>query len=114
MKLYKEINLDDDHLVKFLRGCKFSLERTKEKLDLYNACKFNVPNFFENWDVESPVFQKFLEWGYYLPLPGYDKHGRQVILMRTGQLVPSKTNLEEVMKVGCNASTVTHLLCTIF
>eukprot|EP00090_Calanus_glacialis_P029305 TRINITY_DN47040_c0_g1_i1.p1 TRINITY_DN47040_c0_g1~~TRINITY_DN47040_c0_g1_i1.p1 ORF type:complete len:319 (+),score=84.77 TRINITY_DN47040_c0_g1_i1:28-957(+) len=93
----KGIRQDDAHLLKFLRGCKFSLERSKEKLDLYNACRSNVPQWFGNWDVESPLFQKFLGWGNYLPLPGYDKHGRQVILMRTGQIVPSQTNIEEVL-----------------
>ena len=30
---------DDAKLLQFLRGCKFSLERTKEKLDLYNSCR---------------------------------------------------------------------------
>ena len=54
---------DDAQLLKFLRGCKFSLERTKEKLDLYNACRANVPNWFSCWDVESSLFQKFLGWG---------------------------------------------------
>jgi len=92
----KGIRQDDQQLLKFLRGCKFSLERTKEKLDLYNACRANVPNWFSSWDVESSVFQKFLGWGNYLPLPGYDKHGRQVILMRTGKIDPTQTNIEEV------------------
>merc|ERR1711892_306266 len=93
----KGIRKDDAYLLKFLRGCKFSLERSKEKLDLYNACRASVPNWFDNWDVQSTLFQKFLDWGNFLPLPGYDKHGRQVILMRTGQIVPAKTNIEELM-----------------
>jgi len=91
------IRKDDQQLLKFLRGCKFSLERTKEKLDLYNACRANVPNWFSSWDVESSVFQKFLAWGNYLPLPGYDKHGHQVILMRPGKMDPTQTNLEEAL-----------------
>ena len=33
---------DDAKLLQFLRGCKFSLERTKEKLDLYNSCRWKV------------------------------------------------------------------------
>ena len=35
----------------------------------------------------------------YLPLPGYDKHGRQVILMRPGKMDPTQTNLEEALSV---------------
>jgi len=91
----KGIRQDDAQLLKFLRGCKFSLERTKEKLDLYNTCRANVPNWFSCWDVESSLFQKFLGWGDYLPLPGYDKHGRQVILMRPGKLDPTQPNILE-------------------
>ena len=36
----------------------------------------------------------------YLPLPGYDKHGRQVILMRPGKIDPTQTNLEEALTVS--------------
>ena len=38
-----EMFSDDGKLLQFLRGCKFSLERTKEKLDLYNSCRSKLP-----------------------------------------------------------------------
>lgn len=94
----QNIKKDEAHLVKFLRGCKFSLERSKEKIDMYNACRANLPQWFD-WDVESKHFQQFLDWGNFLPLPGYDKHGRQVILVRPGQIDPAQTNLEKMFKV---------------
>ena len=96
---------DEAHLLKFLRGCKFSLERTKEKIDFYSACQANAPAWFSSWDMESPTFQKFLDWGFFLPLPGFDKHGRQVILLRSGQIVPAKTNIEEWLTVSKVAMT---------
>ena len=34
---------DDEFLTTFLRGCKFSLERTKEKLDNFHAVKTCTP-----------------------------------------------------------------------
>ena len=45
-----EMFSDDAKLLQFLRGCKFSLERTKEKLDLYNSCrsKHKLSLFGEN------------------------------------------------------------------
>jgi len=92
----KEARQDDGKLLQFLRGCKFSLERTKEKLDLYNSCRASLPDWFEPWDPSAPIFQKILNFRHFLPLPGYDCHGRQVILLRTGKLDPSKTALEEV------------------
>merc|ERR1712013_185632 len=78
----KGIRQDDAQLLKFLRGCKFSLERTKEKLDLYNSCRASLPDWFEPWDPSGPIFQKVLNFRHFLPLPGFDCHGRQVILLR--------------------------------
>jgi len=95
----QNIRKDEAHLVKFLRGCKFSLERTKEKIDLYNACRANVPQWFDKWDVESTTFQQFLDWGHVLPLPGYDKLGRQAILLRPGQIDPAQTTMETMFMV---------------
>jgi len=92
----KEARQDDAKLLQFLRGCKFSLERTKEKLDLYNSCRASLPDWFEPWDPSAPIFQKIINFRHFLPLPGYDCHGRQVILLRPGKLDPSKTSLEEV------------------
>ena len=48
----------------FLRGCKFSLERTKEKIDMYYTCKTACPDLFENWDVKDPVINEMIDNGY--------------------------------------------------
>merc|ERR1711915_960157 len=53
----QKIRQDEQHLLWFLRGCKFSLERTKEKIDFYNSCRVNAEQFFSDWDVESPIFR---------------------------------------------------------
>ena len=55
--------LDDSHLLMFLRGCKFSIERTKEKLDLFYACKSSLGHWFQDWNIDSPLFQKMLNCG---------------------------------------------------
>jgi hypothetical protein len=41
---------DDKFLLYFLRGCKFSIERTKEKLDFFNSVRAALPDWFGNWD----------------------------------------------------------------
>lgn len=46
---------DDQFLVAFLRGCKHSLERTKEKLDTYYTIRTAIPEFFNN---RNPLDQK--------------------------------------------------------
>jgi len=92
----KNIKQDDETLLRFLRGCKFSLERTKEKLEFYNACKSNLASWFD-WDAQSKLFQKMLNAGIFLPLPGYDKKGRKVVLMRQCLVDPNKMSLEDIV-----------------
>ena len=41
----------------FLRGCKFSLERTKEKLDFHHAVRGGLPSWFADWDPRLPAVQ---------------------------------------------------------
>lgn len=49
---------DDQFLVSFLRGTKYSLERTKQKFDLYYTIREHSPEFFKNRD---PVALNFCD-----------------------------------------------------
>lgn len=55
--------LDDQWLVNFLRGCKFSLERTKEKLDTHLTLRTLAPEFFRDRDPMRPEIQEILNLG---------------------------------------------------
>ncbi|TRY68427.1 hypothetical protein TCAL_07480 [Tigriopus californicus] len=96
--LHKYINTDDQHILMFLRGCKFSLERTKEKLDVYNACRAACPEWFDNWDAMDPIVQEFIDLGVAVPLKGYDKNGRRVMVMRGSAIDPRRHNISDQMK----------------
>lgn len=48
----------------FLRGCKFSLEKCKYKLDMYFTMRAMVPEFFSNRDVKNPSLQELLRLVY--------------------------------------------------
>jgi hypothetical protein len=52
--------------VRFLRGSKFSLERTKEKLDLYYSMRGLLPEFFKNTDPLRSPMKELLAIGYTL------------------------------------------------
>ncbi|ETN67653.1 multiple wing hair [Anopheles darlingi] len=54
---------DDQFLVNFLRGCKYSLEKTKEKLDNYYTVKTAIPEFFENRDPCNEALQTYMMFG---------------------------------------------------
>ncbi|KAK3865834.1 hypothetical protein Pcinc_028578 [Petrolisthes cinctipes] len=95
--------MDDWTILRFLRGCKFSLERTKEKLDMFYTCKTLCPEWYKNRDPQDKKLRSILELGAFLPLPGYDSEGRKVIIIRTATHDANTTPMDVVFKA-------THLI----
>nr|XP_045595426.1 alpha-tocopherol transfer protein-like isoform X8 [Procambarus clarkii] len=89
---------DDWTILRFLRGCKFSLQRTKEKLDMFYTCKSLCPEWYKNRDPQDKKMRAILELGPCLPLLGYDKEGRRVVLTRWGRYDPSKAPVSDLMR----------------
>lgn len=56
--------MDDQSLVTFLRGAKYSLERAKEKMDLYFTVRTLMPELFKNRDPTDPVLLEIIRLGY--------------------------------------------------
>lgn len=54
---------DDQLLVSFLRGCKYSLERVKQKLDAYCSFKTTMPELLMNRDPTDPILMKIIRLG---------------------------------------------------
>jgi len=95
----QNIKMDDECLTMFLRGCKFSLERTKEKLDFHFTVRGSLPSWFADWDPREEKLAHIIRAGIYLPLQ-YDKHGRRVILMRNSKSDPNTMKVEDTFKVS--------------
>lgn len=57
-------DMDDQRLKTFLRGCKFSLEKVKKKLDMYYTMRNAVPEFFKNRDVNQPELAAVMDVMY--------------------------------------------------
>lgn len=92
---------DDQFLVTFLRGTKYSLERAKEKLDLYHTIRTAVPEITKNRDLSNPMILEILKLGSFLPLPLTDKPDSPVLIMiRPGVYDPKKYSIQDVMKVS--------------
>ncbi|XP_069187328.1 retinol-binding protein pinta isoform X1 [Procambarus clarkii] len=89
---------DDWTILRFLRGCKFSLQRTKEKLDMFYTCKSLCPEWYKNRDPQDKKMRAILELGLMLPLPGYDHLGRKVYLNRAGDFDPKEVSVDEINK----------------
>lgn len=56
-------NLSDQFLVTFLRGCKYSLERTKEKIDTFFTIKNTMPEILADRDPTSPLLLELIRLG---------------------------------------------------
>lgn len=57
------VRLDEQLLVAFLRGCKFSLEKTKSKLDWYYTLKTKYPDYFTVQNPDLPHIKQILKYG---------------------------------------------------
>ena len=90
---------DDQRLITFLRGCKFSLEKCKRKLDMYFTMRTAIPEFFSNRDVTSPEMREITRIAQVPPLPGLTKNGRRVIVMRGIDKDLPTPNVAEGMKL---------------
>lgn len=55
--------IDDQFLVAFLRGCKFSLEKAKSKLDKFYTLRTRYPDFYTIRDVDSQRLHELLRLG---------------------------------------------------
>lgn len=92
---------DDQFLLAFLRGCKFSLERAKEKYDLFYTLRTAIPEMFTNRDPANPRIIEILRQGIYLPLPNtLTPGGPRIMIMRTCNFDPNKFKIDEIMKVS--------------
>ncbi|XP_068086601.1 retinol-binding protein pinta [Anabrus simplex] len=89
---------DDAFLLIFLRGCKFSLEKTKEKIDAYYTYRTALPEFFSNRDPMLPELQTLLNTAMVLTLDCEPDCG-PLWLYRPSNFDPKVSNVNDVVKV---------------
>ncbi|KAF5291252.1 hypothetical protein FQR65_LT11430 [Abscondita terminalis] len=66
---YLKDKIDERQLVTFLRGCKWSLRRTKDKLQYFYKLRSLLPEYFQNRDPFLPEIQNVLNKKLLIPLP---------------------------------------------
>lgn len=57
------VRTDDQFLVTFLRGCKFSIEKAKQKFDLYYTVRSQLPEVMLERDPLDEKLQKIIRLG---------------------------------------------------
>ena len=48
----------------YLRGCKFSYEKTKQKLDMWHTVRTHCPDMFDNWSWKDSKMKELIKSGY--------------------------------------------------
>ncbi|XP_068620796.1 uncharacterized protein [Battus philenor] len=92
--------MDDQWLIAFLRGCKYSLERTKEKLDLYYSIRGTAPELFRIKHNE-PLFNEILDLGANLVLPKVaSPSSPRVSIIKPGNYNPDKYTIADIISVA--------------
>jgi CRAL/TRIO domain len=109
---------DNQFLIAFLRGCKYSMEKAKQKLDLFYSVRQHAPEIIRNRDpamenlqgmirqgylFESKTFQYlilFFMFRFGLPLPVLEHPAApRIILIRPGIFDPNLYTIQDAMRV---------------
>ncbi|XP_058833369.1 retinol-binding protein pinta-like [Topomyia yanbarensis] len=91
---------DDQFLVTFLRGCKYSLERAKEKLDMFYTVRSALPELMKNRDPSDKDLAAILRTGCFVPFPQTETpDGPRLVLVRPGVGDPSMFSMQQVFKL---------------
>ncbi|XP_012522427.1 retinol-binding protein pinta isoform X2 [Monomorium pharaonis] len=97
---YRKINpcLDNFLILRFLRVCKFNLEKTKVRIQNYYKQRSDLPEWYTNKNPFRPELQELLDLGILLPLRKPDSQGRLVFILRGTRHDPSIHKIPDLSK----------------
>ncbi|ETN68021.1 SEC14 [Anopheles darlingi] len=92
--------MDDQFLLGFLRACKHSLERVKEKLDTYYTIRSVLPEVMRKRDPLDPFLRKVIRMGVSVPLPKTVKpDDPKIMLIRADAFDGDVCDFPDILKV---------------
>ncbi|VVC98504.1 unnamed protein product [Leptidea sinapis] len=91
---------DEGRIMTFLRGCSFSLEKCKRKLDMYFTMRAACPEFFSNRDISRPDLAALITKVQGAPLPGLTPNGRRVTICRGLDMNIDSNQINDVFKIA--------------
>ncbi|XP_077266688.1 retinol-binding protein pinta-like [Temnothorax americanus] len=100
------IQIDDFLILRFLRVCKFNLEKTKIRIRNYYKHRSNLPEWYRNRDPFQPELQEMIDMGICLALRKPDSQGRLVIMMRGTLHDPRRHRMSDIFKMCMIATEV--------
>ncbi|XP_071052625.1 uncharacterized protein [Onthophagus taurus] len=111
LKQQRHLNpiMDDQFILTFLRGCKFSLEKTKNKFENLYTMRTLIPEFFDNRDPFLPELQALLKLGVILPLKPAGPDSPRYLLFRFFVADPAVHKMKNLFKLNMMiADTLLH------
>ncbi|XP_038111309.1 alpha-tocopherol transfer protein-like [Culex quinquefasciatus] len=91
---------DDQFLVGFLRACKHSIERLKEKMDIYYSIRSVLPEVMDKRDPLNPFVRKVIQMGVTIPLPKtVNPDDPKIVLIRAGAFDGDFCDFPDILKV---------------
>ncbi|XP_075166388.1 alpha-tocopherol transfer protein-like [Haematobia irritans] len=99
---------DDQFLIQVLRGSKYSIEKAKQKIDMFYAMKTKYSHLFAMTNVDDEKFRKLHRTGFYaiLPTPLHGNGARVVVF--TFKFSSKDFNIAEIFQYS--VSIVEYLL----
>lgn len=92
---------DDQFLVNFMRGCKYSMEKVKQKFDLYHTLKTHIPELTKNRDPNDEKILGAIRCAVGIPLPNLESpDGPRYFLIRPGSYDPSEYSITDIIKIS--------------
>ncbi|KAL6262976.1 hypothetical protein P5V15_005765 [Pogonomyrmex californicus] len=98
------MRIDDFFILRFLRTCKFNIEKTKMRMQNYYKQRSDLPEWFMNKDPFQSELQELLNLGLFLPLRKRDNQGRVVIIIRGTRHDPRIHKISDICKIGVLAT----------
>ncbi|XP_052233987.1 clavesin-1-like isoform X2 [Dreissena polymorpha] len=91
---------DARYLLGFLRARKFSQLGARELLENYWTIRTKYSEWYNGVDSGEETMQDILQQGIYVPLPGRDKQGRKIVIVRLGEMDPrgKRNTFDDVMR----------------
>ncbi|BES94785.1 transfer protein [Nesidiocoris tenuis] len=90
--------ISENHIIVYLRACKFSLEKTKEAIDLNFTIRTRYPDFFSARRLDKiPLTVKNLE---VMASPEKDKNGNVVVFFRLKPMELSEWSFADFTKLS--------------
>ncbi|XP_045191451.1 alpha-tocopherol transfer protein-like [Mercenaria mercenaria] len=93
---------DARYLLGFLRARKFSQLGARELLENYWTVRTKYSDWYNGVSTSDNRIQDIIKQGVYIPLPGRDREGRKLVIVRLGAMDPKgKVNtFEDVMRAN--------------